>query len=70
MARIKITDLPKHMEIDKEDLENIRGGIDTVPVPERPSSIFIGTWPTPDMPSYLSSKIQRSYSIETVPLPE
>jgi hypothetical protein len=44
------------------DLEagSIRGGIDTVPLPERTSytskfdsrsTVMIGTWPQPDMPS-------------------
>ena len=48
MARIKIEDLPKDLKISEKDMKMIRGGIDTVPLPERTLGLMIGTWPTPE----------------------
>ena len=65
MASIKISDLPKDMNISKAEMRRILGGI--------------GTWPTPDMPylrCYFSTspmwfgKATSVFSIDTVPLPD
>ncbi len=43
----KVADLKSRMP------EKVKGGIDTVPLPERPvSRTSIGTWPTPESPVY------------------
>ena len=58
-SKIKIKDLSKNMNISKAELVSVRRGI--------------GTWPTPEMPSYRGSRKLGPYGpcgIETVPLPE
>jgi hypothetical protein len=45
MAKIKIEDLPKNMEVSREDLKKIRGGI----IVQRPTW---GTTPTHKYPEY------------------
>ncbi len=37
MTRIKIQDLPRDLKISQAELKSVLGGIDTVPLPERPS---------------------------------
>jgi hypothetical protein len=69
MTRIKIKDLPKNMKISRADLEKIRGGIETVPLPEIRGSVSIGTWPTPEI-SFFKPIKQDWDKIDTVPLPE
>lgn len=51
MAKIGIDDLQSFDEIGASELSSIRGGIDTVPLPERPWFVCIGTWPTPERAS-------------------
>ena len=70
MARIKIKDLPKNMKISKAELENICGGIETIPLPEVRGRVAIGTWPTPERTFYLKPTKQGWDKIDTVPLPE
>ena len=56
------------LRIDDLEAGSIKGGIDTVPLPERPSSssklgsvsnVMIGTWPQPDAPRLSFSSIRR-----------
>ena len=53
MERIKIEDLLKKREIKPEGMRKVFGGGSTVPVPDRPSYVMIGTWPTPEKPTIL-----------------
>ena len=66
MERIKFENLLKDGEIKAEEMRKVFGGGSTVPVPDRPSHVMIGTWPTPEMPKVLKwgrpSSIKYSYS--------
>lgn len=42
--KLESRDLPEYREVSKEELEEVVGGIDTVPVPERPS--FLTRFPS------------------------
>jgi len=43
--RIKIEDLPKDMKVSREEMRKIWGGIDTVPLPDRPTYFsFYPSW--------------------------
>ena len=49
MAKLEIRDLQEYQELRTEEMEKVMGGIDTVPLPEKPISRYsIGTWPTPE----------------------
>ena len=66
MKRVRIKDLAKEMEISKEEMRDVLGGI--------------GTWPTPEMPmlDYYRATQAKVFTrsrpgylfIDTVPLPE
>ncbi len=70
MERIKIEDLLKKREIKAEVMRNVFGGGSTVPVPDRPSYVMIGTWPTPEKPTIMKWDRPSFIKIDTVPLPE
>ena len=65
MARTRIEDLPKDMEISKTEMKRILGGIGTWPTPERP---FLGYEGGPIPLRFV--KVTGCCGIETVPLPE
>jgi hypothetical protein len=43
--RIKIKDLPKDMKVSREEMRKISGGIDTVPLPEKPALYITYRYP-------------------------
>ncbi len=56
-SRMSTTEL-HDLELKPSHMEKVKGGIDTVPLPERPV-YGIGTWPTPEQPRL--RMVLRSY---------